>query len=50
MVPEYKAVYRRVEHKIFKLGKLRYVIDRRAALLVYEQTTLPLLDYILPLY
>ena len=35
MVPEYKAVYRRVEHKIFKLGKLRYVIDRRAALLVY---------------
>ena len=41
MVPEYKSVYRRIEHKIFLLGKLRYFIDRRAALLVYKQAILP---------
>ena len=45
MVPEYKAVYRKVEHKIFLLGKLRYFIDKRAALLVYKQAILPFLDY-----
>ena len=45
MVPEYKAVYRRVEHKIFMLGKLRYFFDKRAALLVYKQAILPFLDY-----
>ena len=45
MVPEYKAVYRRVEHKIFMLGKLRYFIDKRAALLVYKQAILPFMDY-----
>ena len=45
MVPEYKSVYRRIEHKVFLLGKLRYFIDSRAALLVYKQTILPFLDY-----
>ena len=45
MIPKYKAVYRRVEHKIFMLGKLRYFIDKKAALLVYKQAILPFLDY-----
>ena len=45
MVPEYKYVYRRIKHKIFLLSKLRYFIDRRAALLVYKQAILPYLDY-----
>ena len=38
-------MYRRVEHKIFMLGKLRYFIDRRAALCVYKQVILPYVDY-----
>ena len=45
MVSEYKFVYHRVEHKIFLLGKLRYFIDKRAALMVYKQAILPFLDY-----
>ena len=46
MVTEYKAVYRRVEHTIFMLGiKLRYFLDKRAALLVHKQAILPFLDY-----
>ena len=44
-MPEYKAVYRRIEHKIFLLSKLRYFIDKRAALLVYKQAILPYVDY-----
>ena len=35
MVPECKAVYRRVEHKVFMLDKLRYFIDKQVSLLVY---------------
>ena len=34
MVPEYKSVYRRIEHTVFLLGKLKYFIDSRAVLLV----------------
>ena len=45
MLPEYKAVYRRIEHKVYMLGKLRYFIDKKAALLVYKQAILPYLDY-----
>ena len=45
MIQEYKAVYRRVEHKIFMLSRLRYFIDKRAALLVYKQAILPFIDY-----
>ena len=45
MIPEYKAVYRRIEHKVYMLGKLRYFIDRKAALLVYKQAILPYVDY-----
>ena len=45
MVPQYKAVYRRVEQKVFMLGKLRYLIDKKSALLVYKQTILPYIDY-----
>ena len=45
MVPEYKSVYRRIEHKVFLLGKLKYFIDSRAVLLVYKQTILPFLNY-----
>ena len=45
MLQEYKAVYRKVEYKIFMLGKLRYFLDKRAALLVYKQAILPFVDY-----
>ena len=45
MEHEYKAVYRRVEHKIFMLSKLRYFIDKKAALLVYKQAKHPFIDY-----
>ena len=45
MEHEYKAAYRRVEHKIFMLSKLRYFIDKKAALLVYKQAILPFIDY-----
>ena len=45
MSQEYKSVYRKVEHKIFMLGKLRYFLDRKSALLVYKQAILPLIDY-----
>ena len=44
MVPEYNAVYRRVEHKAFLLRKLRYFMDKKASLLVYKQAILPYID------
>ena len=28
------------------LGKLRYIVDKRSALLIYKQTILPFLDYV----
>ena len=45
MLHEYKAIYRRIEHKVYMLGKLRYFIDKKAALLVYKQAILPYVDY-----
>ena len=45
MYHEYKALYRKVEHQIFMLGKLRYLVDKRSAVLVYKQAILPYPDY-----
>ena len=42
---EYKALDRKLEQKVYMLGKLRYYIDKRTALLVYKQSVLPYLDY-----
>ena len=46
MVPALKDVYRKVEQKIYMLGKLRYLVDKKTAVLIYKQTILPHLDYI----
>ena len=46
MLPQYKAVYRRVERKVFMLSKLRYLIDKKSATLVYKQAILPYIDYV----
>ena len=45
MIPQYKAVYRRVEQKVFMLGKLPYLVDKKSAILVYKQDILPYIDY-----
>ena len=45
MLHEYKAVYRKVEQKVFMLGKLRYLVDKKTAVLIYKQVVLPYLDY-----
>ena len=45
MTNEYKAVYRKAERKIFMLGKLRYFVDKKTALLIYKQAVLPYFDY-----
>ena len=42
---EYKVLYRKVERKVYMLGKLRYYIDKATALLVYKQAVLPYFDY-----
>ena len=46
MLPALKCVYRKVEQKIYMLGKLRYLVDKNSAVLIYKQTILPHLDYI----
>ena len=46
MIPALKDVYRKVEQKIYMLGKLRYLVDKKSAVLIYKQTILPYLDYI----
>ena len=46
MVPQYKAIYRRVEQKMFMLCKLRYLLDKQSAVLVYKQAILPYIDYV----
>ena len=46
MVPALKDVYRKVEQKVYMLGKLRYLVDKKSAVLIYKQTILPYLDYI----
>ena len=46
MLPQYKAVYRRVEQKIFMLAKLRYLLDKNSTVLIYKQTILPYIDYV----
>ena len=45
MIPEFNAVYRRVDHKVFMLNRLRYLLIKKAALLVYKQAILPFIDY-----
>ena len=45
MVPALKDIYRKVEQKIYLLGKLRYLVDKSSAVLIYKQTILPYLDY-----
>ena len=42
---EYKAFYRKVERKIYMLGKLRYYIDKTIALTVYKQAVLLYFNY-----
>ena len=42
---EYKAVYRKAERKVYMLGKLRYFVDKKTALLIYKQAVLPYFDY-----
>ena len=42
---EYKAVYRKAERKVYTLGKLRYFVDKKTALLIYKQAVLPYFDY-----
>ena len=46
MLPALKDVYRKVEQKVYMLGKLRYLVDKKSAILIYKQTVLPYLDYI----
>ena len=46
MLPALKDVYRKVEQKIYMLGKLRYLVDKKSAIIIYKQTVLPYLDYI----
>ena len=46
MLPALKDVYRKVEQKVYMLGKLRYLVDKKSAVLIYKQTILPHLDYI----
>ena len=46
MLPQYKAIYRRVEQKIYMLCKLRYLLDKHSTLLVYKQAILPYIDYV----
>ena len=42
---EYKPVYRKVERKVYMLGKLRYFVDKHTALLIYKQAVLSYFDY-----
>ena len=44
MFHEYKAVYHKVEQKVFMLGKLRYFVDKKTAVLIHKQVVLPYLD------
>ena len=46
MVPQYRAIYRRVEQKIFVLCKLRYLLDKQSTVVVYKQAILPYIDYV----
>ena len=46
MIPAYKDIYRKVEQKDHILAKLRYLVDKKSAILVYKQTILPFLDYV----
>ena len=46
MSPALKDAYRKVEQKIYMLGKLRYLVDKKSAVLTYKQTVLPYLDYV----
>ena len=45
MIPQFKAVYRRVEQKVFMFCKLRHLIDKKSATLDYKQAILPFKDY-----
>ena len=47
MLPEYKAIYRKVEQKVFMLGKLRYIIDKKkSSFLDQKQAIMPYCDYV----
>ena len=37
MFHEFKYVYHKVEQKVYTVGKLRYVIDERSSVLIYNQ-------------
>ena len=45
-VPQYNAVYRRVDQKWLMLCKLRYLLDTQSIVLVYKQEILPYIDYV----
>ena len=46
MIPAFKDLYRKVEQKNNMLGKIRHLLDKKSATLVYKQTVLLFLDYI----
>ena len=43
--PLWKSVYKRIHNKIFMLRKIRKFITFHAAILIYKQTILPIIDY-----
>ena len=45
LVPLLKNIKKHVNNKIFMLRKLRKYLTKEAAISVYEQTILPILDY-----
>ena len=45
LVPLLKNIKKRVNNKIFMLRKLRKYLTKEAAIFVYKQTILPILDY-----
>ena len=45
LIPLLKAVKKRVSNKVFMLRKIRKYLDFEAAVIVYKQTILPLIDY-----
>ena len=42
-----RLYYRKAERKVYRpmLGKLRYYVDKKTALLIYKQAVLPYFDY-----
>ena len=46
LTPLRKCIKKRVSNKIFKLRKIRKYLTFDAALLIYKQTILPIIDYV----